>query len=72
MSGGSQKHSNMAYIWKDERWPDYGISIRVQGPTEVPEELYQRYLKVSEEYNAVQRELKKLFEEQGQKLTHAS
>ena len=44
-------------IWKDERWPDYGISV-VGSEYEISEELYARYVKVNADYDAVQDELR--------------
>jgi hypothetical protein len=50
-------------IGRDERWPDYYVDLEPDGEIELSDELYQRHLKASEEYNAVQYELEKLVEE---------
>lgn len=52
-----------AYIWREEVYPVYGIWEDVDGESEIEisEELYERYLKVGEEYEQVQEELVKLY-----------
>lgn len=51
-------------IWRDERWPDYGISPREPNEhanADIPDELYARFKAVSEAYEAVQDEIEALF-----------
>lgn len=49
------------YIWKDERYPCYGIDVDRGDDTNVkiPDGLYERYIAVEIEYNKVQDELEK-------------
>lgn len=51
-------------VYRDERWPDYGLSEDVAvGPTqvEITEEFWQEYLKAEEAYGAMQEKLRKLY-----------
>ncbi len=44
------------YVWRDEAYPVYGIDTKRE-QVEIPDELYQRYIKVEKEYEEVQKEL---------------
>ena len=46
------------YVWKDSAYPVYGIDEQREG-VEIPDELYERYVKIEQDYNAVQEELGK-------------
>jgi len=50
-----------AYVYKDEAYPVYGVVTGVLGvkEVEIPDELYERYKRVSKEYDEVQAELEK-------------
>ena len=53
-------------IWKDERYPDYGVSDRKEAnsfTTEITDEFYDRLRKVEKEYEAIQKELRLLYGE---------
>ncbi len=46
------------YVWKDEMYPYYGIDAE-RGGVEIPNDLYNRYVKAEESYKEIQDELKK-------------
>jgi len=50
-------------IYKDERWPDYGLTddSYLGEEVELSSELEKRYRAAEEEYGAVQEELAKLY-----------
>lgn len=51
------------HLYKDERYPDYTLvepDKLDEANVDVPEELYERYKRVFDEYNAVQLELTRL------------
>jgi len=46
------------YIWKDERWPDYGVSLHEPPNAEITEELWAWYTAVNAQYDKMQQALK--------------
>lgn len=52
-------------LWKDERWPDYGLSIVEKGQEDesdifISRKFYDEWLKVNKLYDAMQTKLKAL------------
>jgi len=53
----------LVYVWKDEAYPVYGVDtdplLHREKMVEIPDELYEEYVRAKKEYREVQEELGK-------------
>ena len=57
------------YAYRDERWPDYGLDDATDQSfcVEIPDGLYRRYRAVRKQYDLMQDELEKVYNQQKQR-----